>query len=237
MLMPAPLHQIVTVVSSAFAQNAFVLWRPGRADALVVDPGFDSRQILDLMAREGLTPAAILNTHGHVDHIVGNRALKKAFPEAPLIIGRNDAPLLLDPDLNLSSDFGMPVTSPPADRLVDHGDRLDLAGFSMEVREIPGHSVGSVVFVVDSATGDETGSGTGAPFVLGGDVLFRGSVGRHDFPGGDGPLLFAGICSKLFDLPDDTVVHTGHGPDTSVGHERRTNPFVGERSGFVPLGG
>ncbi|WZO99021.1 MBL fold metallo-hydrolase [Isosphaeraceae bacterium EP7] len=231
--MPEPAHRIVTVESSAFAQNAFVLWRPGRTDALVVDPGFDTRQILDLLAEEGLTPAAILNTHGHVDHIVGNRPMKKAFPEAPLVIGRNDAPMLDDPDLNLSGAFGMPVTSPPADRLVDHGDRLDLAGFSMEVREIPGHSVGSVVFVVDGVSGDEAE----APFVLGGDVLFAGSVGRHDFPGGDGPLLFAGIRSKLFDLPDATVVHPGHGPDTTVGRERRSNPFVGERAGFVPLGG
>ncbi len=145
--------------------------------------------------------------------------MKEAYPEAPLLIGRNDAPLLVDPEANLSAPFGLPFTSPEADRLIDDGERLELAGFSFEAREIPGHSPGSLVFVFDEYD---------PPFVLGGDVLFAGSVGRVDFPGGSGKTLIAGIRARLFDLPDDTVVFPGHGPATTVGRERRTNPYAGE---------
>ncbi len=219
-------YRIETIESAPFAQNAYVLWRPGRDEALVVDPGFDPDAILGLLDREGLVPSAILNTHGHSDHIAGNGAMKQVFPRAPLIIGRNDASLLTDPEANLSAKFGMALLSPEADRLVDHGERLGLAGFDLEVREIPGHSPGSVVFVC---------LGAEPAFVLGGDVLFAGSVGRTDLPHGDGPLLFAGIRSKLFDLPDPTVVWPGHGPQTTVGRERRMNPFVGDHPGTYRL--
>ncbi len=105
------------------------------------------------------------------------------------------------------------------------GERLDLAGLSFEVREIPGHSPGSVVFVCDQCT---------PPFVFGGDVLFAGSVGRTDL-GGNGPQLLAGIRAKLFNLPDETLVLPGHGPVTTIGAERRTNPFVGENAGLYRL--
>jgi glyoxylase-like metal-dependent hydrolase (beta-lactamase superfamily II) len=134
--------------------------------------------------------------------------------------------LLTDPEANLSAPFGMPLTSPPADRLVADGERLELAGLSFEVREIPGHSPGSVVFVCDQFA---------PPFVFGGDVLFAGSIGRTDL-GGNGPQLLAGIRAKLFDLPDATRILPGHGPVTTVGVERRTNPFVGENAGLYRLG-
>ncbi len=220
--MPGSDYRVEVIESAPFAENSYVLWRPGKPEALVVDPGFDVDAILAVLEREGLAAAAILDTHGHADHIAGNRAMKDAFPGVPLIIGRNDAALLGDPEANLSGPFGMPMTSPPADRLVDHGERLELAGFAFEVREIPGHSPGSVVFACLDA---------GPAFVLGGDVLFAGSVGRTDLAYGDGPLLYAGIRAKLFDLPDATVVYPGHGPATTVGRERRTNPYVGENPG------
>lgn len=224
--MPDSNYQIEVIESAPFAENAYVLWRQGGTEAIVVDPSFDTDSILEWLDREGLALAAILNTHGHADHIAGNAAIKEIFPNAPLIIGRNDASLLTDADANLSAKFGMPLLSPPADRIVEPGDRLELAGFALEVREIPGHSPGSVVFVcLDARPG----------FVLGGDVLFAGSVGRTDLEYGDGPLLFAGIRSKLFDLPDDTLVFPGHGPPTSIGRERRTNPFVGEHPGTYRL--
>jgi len=220
--MPSSDHEIESIESAPFGQIAYVAWRPDRADALVVDPGFDTDTIRDLLARLKRTPAAILNTHGHADHIAGNAAMKELFPNAPLIIGKNEAHLLTDPEANLSAPFGIPLTSPPADRLVSDGERLDVAGFTFEIREIPGHSPGSVIFVA---------LGLDAPFVFGGDVLFAGSVGRADKPGDDPKALFEGIRAKLFNLPDATLVLPGHGPPTTVGQERRNNPFVGERAG------
>ena len=219
-------YQIKVIESAPFAENTYVLWRREGREALVVDPGFDTDSILEWLDREGLALAAILNTHGHIDHIAGNAAMKEIFPNSPLIIGKNDASLLTDANQNLSAPFGMPLISPAADRTVDQGDQLDLAGFSIEVREIPGHSPGSVVFVCRDFEPN---------FVLGGDVLFAGSVGRTDLEYGDSSLLFSGIRSKLFDLPDDTLVFPGHGPPTTIGRERRTNPFVGENPGTSRL--
>ncbi len=224
--MPGLDYRIEVIESAPFAENAYLVRREGGTEALVVDPGFDTDSILEWLDREGFSLAAILNTHGHADHISGNAAIKEIFPQAPLIIGENDASLLTDPVANLSASFGMALRSPPSDRTVAHGETLELAGFAFEVREIPGHSPGSVVFLCRDAD---------PAFVLGGDVLFAGSVGRTDLAYGDGPLLIAGIRSKLFDLSDETRVFPGHGPPTTIGRERRTNPFVGENPGTYRL--
>ena len=215
--MPSPL-QIHTIVSMPFQENTYVVWLLGRDDALVIDPGLEPDLILDFLKEQGRTPAAILNTHGHADHIGGNAALKSAFPQAPLLIGADEEGLLTDAEANLSAPFGMPITSPPADRLVREGDVIEAAGIRLEVLEVPGHSPGHVVFVYRSTP----------PLVFGGDVLFRGSIGRYDFPNSDGRLLLQGIRDKLFALPPDTTVYPGHGPVTTIGHEKRSNPFVGE---------
>src|SRR5437867_9322307 len=110
-----PTLQIHTLVSAPFAENTYVVWRPDRTDALVIDPGLEPDLILDFLRERALTPAAILNTHGHPDHIAGNQTLKAAFPEAPLVIGVHEQHLLTDANANLSAPFGMPITSPPAD--------------------------------------------------------------------------------------------------------------------------
>jgi glyoxylase-like metal-dependent hydrolase (beta-lactamase superfamily II) len=214
--MAAP--QIHTLVSMPFQENTYVVWLPPRQEVLVVDPGLEPQLILDFLEERGLTPAAILNTHGHADHIGGNAALKAAFPAAPLIIGVNEQHLLTDARANVSALFGMPITSPPADRTVREGDVLEEADVRLEVLEVPGHSPGHVVYLYRD----------NPSLVFGGDVLFRGSIGRHDFPGSNGPLLFDGIRRKLFSLPPDTVVYPGHGPVTTIGQEKRFNPFVGD---------
>jgi glyoxylase-like metal-dependent hydrolase (beta-lactamase superfamily II) len=216
-VMPAP-FEIRTIVSMPFEENTYIIWVPSRDDALVIDPGFEPDPILELLDDARLTVAAILNTHGHADHIAGNAAVKEAFPLAPLIIGAGDASMLTDAELNLSAGYGFPVVSPPADRLLREGDLVEAAGIQFEVLEVPGHSPGHVVFVAR----------TTPPTVFGGDVLFRGSIGRTDFPGGSAPLLLSGIRTKLFTLANDTVVYPGHGPVTTIAQERRFNPFVGE---------
>jgi glyoxylase-like metal-dependent hydrolase (beta-lactamase superfamily II) len=174
--------------------------------------------ILDFLREQGLSVGAILNTHGHADHIGGNAAIKEAFPEAPIIIGANETHLLADADANLSAPFGLPITSPPADDTVREGDTLEVAGIPFEVLDVPGHSPGHVVFLYRD----------NPPVLFGGDVLFRGSIGRTDFPGCDGRLFLEGIRSKILTLPPETVVYSGHGPVTTVGYEKRTNPFVGQ---------
>ncbi len=206
------------IVSMPYQENTYVLWREGSPEALVIDPGLEPKLILDFLQSRELKVSAILCTHGHADHIGGNEAMKNAFPDAPLIIGENEKHLLTDANANVSALFGTPITSPPADATVVEGDVLEYADIRLEVLEIPGHSPGHVVFVFR----DEPCQ------VYGGDVLFHNGIGRYDFPGSNGPLLFQGIREKLFTLPDDTVVYPGHGDETTIGYERQHNPFVGE---------
>jgi len=208
---------IARVVSAPFDENTYVIWQKNRLDCLVVDPGFGPEQILGFLDRQTLVPAAILNTHGHSDHIAGNAAFKERWPECPLIIGHGDAAKLTDAELNLSAQYGLPIISPPADRTVRAGDQLSAAGFDLEVREIPGHSAGHVVFIWND-------NSPKVAFV--GDVIFRGSVGRADFYDGDADQLIAGIHSKLFDLPDETILLPGHGAETTVGREKLSNPYL-----------
>jgi glyoxylase-like metal-dependent hydrolase (beta-lactamase superfamily II) len=212
---------VEAVLSPGFAQWCYLAWPSGSStdQAVVIDPGFEAAAVIEALRQAGREAAAILNTHGHSDHIAGNRALKAAFPDAPIVIGRGEAPMLTDPAANLSAAYGAGITSPPADRLVDEAEVIEYAGLRFEVREIPGHSAGSVVLIVKDSD---------PVVVFGGDVLFAGSIGRTDFPGGSFETLERGIRAKLYTLPDTAVVLPGHGPPTTIGRERRTNPFVGE---------
>jgi hydroxyacylglutathione hydrolase len=213
------------VVSEPFAENSYVVFLQGRRECIIVDPGLEPGKIEQVVAQHDLTPVAILNTHGHSDHIAGNGHCKQCWPDCVLIIGRDDAPKLTDADLNLSAPFGFHIVSPPADRLVSDGDHLDLAGLTFEVLETPGHSQGHVVFLCRQVR----------PWVVfGGDVLFQGSVGRTDFPDGNTRDLTASIHQRLFTLPGETRIYAGHGPDTTVEEEIRSNPFVGQPAGYRP---
>jgi glyoxylase-like metal-dependent hydrolase (beta-lactamase superfamily II) len=214
-----PELQLVRVVSLPFEENTYIAQIRGRNDCLIIDPGLEPEKILERLEALGLTPAAILNTHGHSDHIGGNGTLKRLWPDCPLVIGENDAPKLINPALNLSAAFGAALRSPPADRTVKDGETFEAAGFAVEVREIPGHSVGHVVYLWKEHQPQ-------VAFV--GDVIFAGSIGRTDFPDGDFQSLISGIRNKLWTLPDDTLLLSGHGAATTVGAEKRDNPFVGQ---------
>jgi glyoxylase-like metal-dependent hydrolase (beta-lactamase superfamily II) len=221
-LLPTQPDVVVARIESApFGENTYVFSRRDRPECLVVDPGFEPHAVIDWIDERELTPVAILLTHGHSDHIAGNAALRERWPSLPILIGREDAAKLTDPTGNLSAAFGLALVSPPADRRLDDGDVLELAGFSLTVIAIPGHSCGHVVFRTDD---------TSPRLVFGGDVLFLEGIGRTDFPDGDFAALAAGIRHGLYTLPDDTIVFPGHGDTTTVGHERRQNPFVADGS-------
>lgn len=206
---------IARILSAPFSENSYVLSRGKGSDCLIVDPGFEPAAIVDCILGQRLCPRAILLTHGHSDHIAGNAELRTHWPELPILIGHGDASKLLDPAANLSGAFGLELRSPPADQMLVDGEVLELAGFKLKVLEIPGHSTGHVVFLL-----------TENALVFGGDVLFLEGIGRTDFPDGDLNVLAAGILGKLYTLADETIVFPGHGDTTTVGHERRYNPFI-----------
>lgn len=220
--MPDSPLQIARIVSMPFNQNTYILHLLGRKDCIVIDPGLEPYKIIDYLIAADLTPAAILCTHGHSDHIAGNASIKGRWPDCPLVIGAGDAYKLTDSEANLSAPFGLPLVSPPADATVAEGDIYEAAGVKLAVRETPGHSRGHVVFIYEDAA---------TRLVFGGDVLFRGSIGRTDFPDGSFDELRDAIHQKLFSMPDDTTIHPGHGPETTVGFEKRRNPFVGAPAG------
>jgi glyoxylase-like metal-dependent hydrolase (beta-lactamase superfamily II) len=206
------------IVSAPFDENTYIAYLPDRSDCVVFDPGLEPQAILNFLSQNELTPSAIICTHGHTDHIAGNHTLKKRWPLCPLLIGAGDAAKLTDPELNFSAAFGVSLTSPRADKLLHEGELFSAAGLELAVLEAPGHSIGHIVLVCRQ---------TEPWTVFGGDVLFNGSIGRTDFPDGSFESLRDAIHEKLFTLPDQTIVYPGHGPHTTTGHEKRTNPFVG----------
>ena len=182
--------------------------------AFLVDAGYEYDVILE--ALRGLELTHILLTHAHFDHIGGAAKLKEATG-ARLLVHAAEADWLTDPRLNLSyarSEYiPWPVEGPPADELLEDGQRLRLLGEEIEVRHTPGHSPGHVSYVMGDV-------------VFGGDALFHGSIGRTDLPGGDGPTLLRSIRTRLFTLDPAVTVLPGHGPPTTIGRERSENPFL-----------
>ncbi len=218
--MAAP--QIEIVVVTPFQQNCQLLWDAGTRSGIVVDPGGDVPLILQRIAANRLSIEAILLTHGHLDHAGGAAELRRALPVLPdgapvPIIGpdRRDA-FLLSGITAQATALGVPgMGDVEPDRYLRDGDVLEFAGCRLEVRHVPGHTPGHVVFI-------DVAQHLG----LVGDTLFQGSVGRTDFPYCDGPALIAAIKSKLMVLNDDVVIIPGHGPRSTIGAERRANPFL-----------
>lgn len=198
-----------------FLTNTYIVHVPGTRTCWVVDPSFGSGPVIKRLAELGLTPQAILLTHAHADHIAGISDVLRAFPKTPIWIHGAESAWLADPLLNLSALAGRPVTTPGPDRELADGDVLTLSGTRWTVLHTPGHSPGGVSFYHE---------GSGAAIV--GDSLMAGSIGRTDFPGGDFGTLSRSIREKLYTLPPTTRVFPGHGPSTTIGEERATNPYV-----------
>jgi glyoxylase-like metal-dependent hydrolase (beta-lactamase superfamily II) len=201
--------------------NCYVLAADG-PDALVIDPGGDAGDVIERLESNGLTPVLLVNTHGHADHIVANAALRKRYPHMKIAIGRADAGCLTNAIKNQSFFIGMMVRGPKADRLLDDGDTVEAGSLKLRVLATPGHSPGGIGLFIDDLGGK--------PALFCGDTLFAEGVGRCDIPGGDWDRLAESIRTKIFTLPDDTAVYPGHGPKTTVGHEKKHNPFLGEEA-------
>jgi len=184
----------------------------------VIDPGGEAERIHDRVTKSGLRPAMILHTHGHLDHAGGTADLARRIGSGvPIGLHRDELDLYRGLSMQARM-FGLEVENPPEPSLwLEHGQLVDLGRLTLEVRHTPGHSPGGVAFVI---------SGAPEPTAIVGDVLFAGSIGRTDLFGGSFPVLERSIREQLYSLPDDTRIITGHGPDTTVGRERATNPFV-----------
>lgn len=192
----------------------------GAKKAFLIDPGTNPEWILEAIEEQGLELDAVLITHGHADHIGGLTAIKEKFPGALVYVGIEDAPKLTSANENLSAMFGFPITVPAADKLLSDGDKFTVAGIPIKAFHIPGHSAGHMVYLLEADDG---------PIVFVGDVIFKQSVGRTDFPDGNSAQLLKGIREKIYTLPEATVLFCGHGPETTVGSERRFNPFCSPR--------
>lgn len=198
-----------------YGTNCYIL-RPGDGDkAWIIDASFDATIMADWLDERNITPLAVILTHAHVDHIAGLHDLRRRYPGIPVWIHEAERDWLTNPMLNLSAMSGLPTTGPTPDRLLKERDTLDLAGTQWTVLHTPGHSPGGIaLYNQPSATA----------FV--GDALFAGSIGRTDFPGSDFDTLADSIRSRLYTLPDDTRILPGHGPPSTIGQEKRANPYV-----------
>lgn len=198
------------------AANCYVVGCERTRKSAIIDPGAEAEAILDKIRSQALRPVVIINTHGHGDHIAANDIVREQTG-ARVMIHENDADMLTSAAKNLSCASGYMIALKPADDLLCDGSQISVGDIVLSVVHTPGHTRGGVCIL----TGD---------VVFTGDTLFAGSIGRSDLPGGSLDALFESIRRKLFVLPDKTRVYPGHGPATTIGHEKTHNPFVGETS-------
>ena len=201
-----------TLVVGALGVNCYILHEEGRKEAVAIDPGGSEEAVWMHIRAAGLALKAILNTHAHADHIGAVDFLREKTG-AKFYIHEADAPMLLDARKNLSAFMGMPLVTKPADVLLKGGEVLDICHMKFTVLHTPGHSPGGVCYLMEDR-------------VFSGDTLFAESVGRTDFPGSSAKDLMTSVREKLLVLPDEIKVYCGHGPETTIGHERKYNPYI-----------
>lgn len=216
------------LVTGPLQVNTYIVGDPATGDAAVIDPGGEGPQILQIVEREGLTLRKIINTHAHFDHVTGVEELKEAAG-VPFYLHRADLPILESYGRQLAY-FGLTGgKQPTVDGYLEEGQDVEIGELVLRVLFTPGHTPGHVTFLyethsTDLATKTEQ---TSQPHVaFSGDVLFQGSIGRFDFPGGDYQRLMRSVREVLLPLGDDTIIYPGHGPATTIGQEKRWNPFL-----------
>jgi glyoxylase-like metal-dependent hydrolase (beta-lactamase superfamily II) len=207
--------KVAIIPVTPFQQNCTLIWDEETGKGVVIDPGGDVDKILSVLEEEKIDVERILITHGHIDHVGGAVELRDALDvdvEGPHEADR----MLMDRVADQAIQFGLPSAKPcEPDRWLDEGDQVDIAGMAFDVLHCPGHAPGHVVFVNKDAN-----------FAIVGDVLFNGSIGRTDLPGGDHHTLLNSIRDKLLPLGDDVTFLCGHGNHSTIGEERRNNPFL-----------
>ena len=203
------------LVVSPFEENCYLVWSDEDNIGVIIDPGDEDEMIVENIEKNRIDPNAILLTHGHGDHIGAVGPLKKRY-DIPIYIGKDDAPMLLSPSANISAAFGYEIICPPADFLMNDEDVFKIGSIEFEVITTPGHTSGGVCYYAENC-------------LFCGDTLFNGSIGRTDLPGGDYKTLLESIDKKLLCLPDDIKCYPGHGPVTTIGTEKKFNPFIAGR--------
>lgn len=207
--------KIMYMVLGPFMTNTYILYNEATMEGLVVDPSFSPEQYIKAIEEKKIHLTSIFLTHAHVDHMAGMNELRKAFPEARMYMDKRDRSFLRDPEKNLSYMFPTPTLVDDADVWVKDGDEIETSGYTFQVIDTAGHTPGGISFYLKKEG-----------IVFTGDSLFQGSIGRTDFPGGSMKELTGSIRKNLFTLPDSTVVLSGHGEQTTIGQEKRTNPFL-----------
>lgn len=212
----------ITIPVGILQCNCTIIGDPITREALVIDPGDEVHRILDLLGRHKLTVQAIVSTHAHIDHVGGLSKLH-SYTGAPVLMHRADLPLYQAMDVQAAF---LGVTAPELtdiDQLLAEGDTLRWGDFEARVMHTPGHTPGSVCLYVPH---DDGKIKMAAPQLFAGDTLFAGSIGRTDLWGGSLDQIMDSLRGKLMELPDSTIVHPGHGPTTTIGCERDSNPFL-----------
>ncbi len=208
------MYKMSSVTIGPVATNCYTIINEESKEAILIDVSGNPERLLAAVKEAGAKPVALLLTHAHFDHMDATDAVRAQYPDIEVIIGENDAPLLENPSLNLSYGFmGEPV-SVKADRTVSDGEELELIGIRIKCIEVPGHTIGGMCYYMPDLTS-----------LFDGDTLFHGSIGRSDFPTGDGDALIENIATKLFVLPSDTRVFPGHDSETTIGWEKSNNPY------------
>ncbi|MBI5035303.1 MAG: MBL fold metallo-hydrolase [Chloroflexi bacterium] len=201
-----------TLTVGPLGVNCYIVGDDQTREVIIIDPGGNARDILDTLRRDQLKTIAIVNTHAHFDHVIALTEIR-AQTHAPFYLHADEVQILSGAQLGASM-FGFPMSQPaPAERLLKDGDQVSVGGMALDVLHTPGHTPGGICLLHDR-------------HVFVGDTLFQGSIGRTDFPGGDYGTLMRSIRDRLLTLPDETIVHPGHGDATTIGEERQLNPFL-----------